>query len=51
MDEEPRIDESKLTEEERKVYKHPLFRWQWLIVWGVLLLLITGCAIAIALLS
>ena len=51
MKNEPEVDESLLSPQEKEGYHKPLFRYQWLIVWGILLVLIAICAVVIAVLS
>ncbi len=47
---EPEVDESLLTEGQKRELEKRLFNWKWAVFWGVLATLIVVCVIVIVLL-
>jgi hypothetical protein len=49
-EEEPEIDESLLTPEQKEELAKPFFKWKYLVVWGVLIAAIVACIVVICVL-
>ncbi len=47
IEEEPEIDESLLTPEQKEEMAKPFFKWQYLVVWGVLIAAIIACIVVL----
>ena len=50
-EEEPEVDESLLTKEQKEELAKPFFKWKYLIIWGVLIAAIIACIVVLAVLS
>ena len=50
LEEEPEVDESLLTPEQKRELEKPFFKMKYLLIWGVLLAAIIACIVIICVL-